>query len=62
MDDIVIFGDTEEEFCIRLEQVLKRFLDHKITVNPDKVELGLDKVEFVGHVLTLRDYISQGRS
>ena len=51
LDDILIFGDTEEEFCSRLEQVLKRLLDHKITVNPEKVELGLDEVEFVGHVL-----------
>jgi transposase InsO family protein len=51
IDDILIFGETEEEFCIRLEQVLKRFLEHKITVNPDKVDLGLDKVEFLGHTL-----------
>ena len=51
LDDILIFGDTEEEFCSQLEQVLKRLLDHKITVNPEKVELGLDEVEFVGHVL-----------
>lgn len=51
LDDILIHAQTESEFLSRLEQVLKRLSDRKITANPEKVFLGMHEVEFVGHTI-----------
>ncbi len=51
IDDMLIYGRTEEEFLVNLEKVLKRLKEFNITVNPDKCKLGLTEVEFVGHVI-----------
>ena len=51
LDDIIIYANTEAEFLSRLEEVLKRLQKHNLTLNPDKVELGMPEVEFVGHVI-----------
>jgi transposase InsO family protein len=52
IDDIIVFGDSEEDFVHNLRKVFQRFKDHNITLNPSKCRLGLDKIEFVGHVIT----------
>jgi len=52
LDDIIIYGQTEHEYLQRLQAVLERFRSKKITVNPDKCRLGLDRVEYVGHVIS----------
>jgi hypothetical protein len=49
IDDLLIMGDTEEEFCDHLCKVLSRLRDKRVTLNPRKVKLGLTKTEFVGH-------------
>ncbi len=51
IDDMLVYGRTEEEFLVNLEKVLERLKEFNITVNPDKCKLGLTEVEFVGHVL-----------
>ena len=51
IDDLLVYGDTDDEFCARLDIVLSRLAYHNITVNPDKCELGLPELEFVGHVI-----------
>ena len=51
LDDIIIHGQTEEEFLANLRKVLQRLVDFKITVNPDKCKIGLEEVEYVGHVI-----------
>lgn len=51
IDDVLVFGKTEDEFLARLEEVFKRFDKHKLTVNPDKCKFGLQEVEYVGHVI-----------
>jgi hypothetical protein len=51
LDDILIHAQTEEEFLVRLDTILKRLGDYKITANPDKVFLGMPMVEFVGHTI-----------
>jgi hypothetical protein len=51
LDDIVIYAQTQEEFLIRLRQVLQRLQKHKLTVNPNKCILGITEVEFVGHTI-----------
>ena len=51
IDDIIVWGETEEEFKKNLEEVLSRFKKHGITVNPDKCKFGLEAIEYVGHVI-----------
>jgi hypothetical protein len=51
LDDIIVFGRTEEEFVHRLSQVFQRFREFNITVNPDKVTLGVTHIEYVGHLV-----------
>jgi hypothetical protein len=51
IDDLLIFGKTDDEFVENLDTVLGRMVKYNITVNPDKCELGLRELEFVGHVV-----------
>ena len=52
LDDIIIFGKTEEEFHENLETVLKRLEEKNIYVNPDKCVLGTTEIEYVGHTIS----------
>jgi transposase InsO family protein len=51
IDDVLIHAPTHEIFMIRLREIFVRFRKHKITVNPEKCLLGLEEVEFVGHLI-----------
>lgn len=51
IDDIIAYGETEEEFIEHLERILKRLEDKRITINPDKAKIAVSEVEAVGHVL-----------
>lgn len=51
MDDIIIFGSTQEEYLKNLELVLQRLRRFRLTGNPDKTRLGLERIEYVGHVI-----------
>ena len=51
LDDIIIYGRTEEEYLTNLETVLKALEKRRIMVNPSKVRSGLTAIEFVGHVI-----------
>jgi len=42
----------DEEFVNNVRQVFARFRKHKIIVNSMKTQLGLDEVEFVGHLVS----------
>lgn len=52
IDDILIFGDSEEEHDIRLQQVLKTLKDNDILLNREKCIFKVKKVNFLGHELT----------
>ena len=54
IDDVIVFGETEEAYLQNLETVLARFEEFGITVNPDKCSFGLKEVEYVGHTLSSR--------
>jgi len=41
IDDVLLFGTTDDEY----------FAGH-VTANPEKTELGLDEVEYVGHLIS----------
>ena len=51
IDDVFVWGQTEEEFLTSLRKLFVRLREKHITVNPDKCELGVPKLEFVGHVI-----------
>ena len=52
IDDIIIYGTTEEEFLDNLRAVLERLNERGITVNPAKCKFGVKTVEYVGHVVS----------
>ena len=51
LDDIIVFGNTEEEFLKNFETVIRALKRFNITVNPDKCQIGLREVEYVGHLI-----------
>ena len=51
IDDIVIFGDTQEEHDERLHAVLQRIQREGLTLNPAKREFSKPRIHFLGHVI-----------
>ena len=51
LDDILAYASSGKELLIRLRLLFERFRKFKITLNPDKCELGLSSVEYTGHVI-----------
>ena len=51
IDDAIIFAQTKKELMTRLEAVLARFKKYNIFINPEKAKIGLNKVEYLGHVI-----------
>jgi hypothetical protein len=51
IDDIFTWGTTDDEFVFNLRRIFQRLRERRITVNPDKCELGVERLEFVGHVI-----------
>jgi hypothetical protein len=52
IDDIIIFGSTEEEYLRNLAKVLDRLQEHALLVHPGKCKFNLTSVEYVGHVIS----------
>jgi len=51
LDDLILFGETEEEFMSNLKLVLDRLREYNITCNPDKCRFGVESIEYVGHTI-----------
>ena len=51
IDDVLVFGRTEDEFITNLRSVFERLQKHRLTVNPAKCELGVTEIEYVGYVI-----------
>ena len=51
IDDVLQFDSTDDEYIDNTCRVLIRLREGKVTANPEKIELGLDKVEYVGHFI-----------
>jgi hypothetical protein len=52
IDDILIYSNNEEEHAQHLRTVLNRLREHKLYAKFSKCEFWLDRVQFLGHVLT----------
>ena len=53
IDDILIYSKNDEEHAQHLRIVLARLREHKLYAKFSKCEFWLDRVQFLGHVLTL---------
>ena len=52
IDDVLTHGKTNPEFPTNTRRVFDRLCDTKVAVNPRKTELGLEKVKYVGHLVS----------
>ena len=51
IDDVIVYGQNEDEFIDHLTKVLDRLQTRKVSLNPKKCQLGAMEVEFVGHII-----------
>ena len=51
IDDVIVFGTTQEDFINNLRAVFERFREYRVLLNPAKCCFGTDTTEFVGHVI-----------
>ena len=51
IDDTIIFASTRKELMTRLETVLSRLKKFNIFLNPEKAKIGLNRVEYLGHII-----------
>lgn len=52
VDDLLVFGQTREEHDRNLHKVLIRSKERCVKLNKDKLEVGVTKVKYFGHLLT----------
>jgi hypothetical protein len=51
IDDILVYAETEKDFLEKIEVLFQRLKEKGITISPKKCKLGLDRIEYVGHVI-----------
>lgn len=51
-DDILVFGQDQDDHLAKLHAVLKRLHESGLKLNQEKCEFFRDEAEFLGHVLT----------
>ena len=51
-DDIIVHGRSVEEHDARLNKVMERQREKGLTLNSDKCQFRISKIEFMGHVLS----------
>ena len=56
LDDIVVFGTTEEEHDLRLDNVLKKLSEAGVTLNKAKCSFKQSEIKFLGHIVG-RDWV-----
>lgn len=52
VDDIIVYGKTLEEHDANLKATLERATQKKLKLNPDKLNVGTQQVEYFGHLIT----------
>ena len=52
LDDIIVFGQTEEEFLHNYREVHIRCKRANIKLNPKKCRVGLAEIEYLGHTIS----------
>ncbi|UYV69283.1 K02A2.6-like [Cordylochernes scorpioides] len=59
MDDIVIWGATQEEHDERLRCVLRKLQDSGLTLNKEKCIFSVKEIKFLGHLITERGVLPE---
>ena len=52
IDDLLVHGLTDDELLDNLRKILVRLRTNRVTPNPETTKLGLDEVEYVGHLIS----------
>ncbi|XP_055623628.1 uncharacterized protein K02A2.6-like [Toxorhynchites rutilus septentrionalis] len=52
LDDVIVFGRTQEEHDGRLRKLLQRFEEYGVVLNKDKCQFNVEKLELLGHELS----------
>ncbi|XP_011859821.1 PREDICTED: uncharacterized protein K02A2.6-like [Vollenhovia emeryi] len=52
VDDVLILAEDDEEHERTLHEVLKRLVHEGITLNSEKCTFGVDRIEFLGHIIS----------
>lgn len=58
-DDILVWGTTRIEHDSCLQQVFKRLMENKVTLNKNKCIFDIHKAKFLRHVINTEGIISQ---
>ena len=51
MDDVLVFGQTQQEHDLKLEAVLSKISKAGVTLNSDKCQFSTNTAKFLGHVI-----------
>ena len=52
IDDIIVFGNTYEEYMQNMKEVLQKLAEHGLTINPKKCSFGQRDIKYLGHILS----------
>lgn len=52
LDDLLIYSDSREKHDELVKEVLRRLSKHNLAVAPQKCQWGVDKVEFLGYIIS----------
>ena len=52
VDDILVWGENEQQHDSRLKQVLERACHRDLKLNKSKCQFGKQQVSYLGHILT----------
>lgn len=52
LDDVVVYSKSFSEHVLHLKEVFRRLREAGLTVNPEKVHLAVEKLSFLGHIVT----------
>ncbi len=55
-DDIVVFGDTFEEYLHNLEVTLNRLIEVGMVLRPNKCSFASESVEYCGFLINQHEY------
>ena len=62
LDDIIVFGETQNQHDMRLQQVLDRLREYQVTLNEKKCTFSATSLEFLGFTVTKNGFkVSENR-
>ena len=53
VDDVIVFGKTQEHHDANLQATLERATIKNLKLNPEKLTVGAQEVEYFGHIISV---------